>query len=159
MSSAEQDLYQEVIIEHKRAPRNFGTLANRTHQARGTNPQCGDDISVALRLDEQRIEYETAEAAGKVLATRIDIPEWLATTLPDSVREQMSRDWVVGGIIPTGDWSSPIPLDVEAFYADPAMYTSAFSLALEVQHIANTQRSMRESAAALRQHVEAQIEQ
>ena len=110
-------------------------------------------------LDEQRIEYETAEAAGKVLATRIDIPEWLATTLPDSVREQMSRDWVVGGIIPTGDWSSPIPLDVEAFYADPAMYTSAFSLALEVQHIANTQRSMRESAAALRQHVEAQIEQ
>lgn len=56
MSSAEQDLYQEVIIEHKRAPRNFGTLANPTHQARGTNPQCGDDISVALRLDDQRID-------------------------------------------------------------------------------------------------------
>ncbi|WP_412069180.1 hypothetical protein [Rubrivirga sp. IMCC43871] len=109
-------------------------------------------------LDEQRIQFQTAEEAGKVLATRIDIPEWLATTLPDSVREQMSRDWEVGGLIPTGDWVAPNPLDAEAFYADPRMYTNAFSLGLETQHIAQTQRRMRESAAALREQVEAQIE-
>ena len=43
---AASDLYREVVMEHKRAPRNFGTLAAPTHHARGRNPQCGDDIEV-----------------------------------------------------------------------------------------------------------------
>ena len=50
MNSPENDLYQEVVLEHKRAPRNFGHLAHPTHQARGTNPQCGDNIAVELEL-------------------------------------------------------------------------------------------------------------
>ena len=51
MSSAETDLYQELVLEHKRAPRNFGHLAAATHQARGTNPSCGDDLSVELAIE------------------------------------------------------------------------------------------------------------
>jgi nitrogen fixation NifU-like protein len=54
MSAAEQ-LYQEMVVEHKRAPRHFGTLAAPTHEARGHNPQCGDDVDVQLRLEEGRI--------------------------------------------------------------------------------------------------------
>jgi nitrogen fixation NifU-like protein len=54
MSAAEQ-LYQEMVVEHKRAPRHFGTLAAPTHEARGRNPQCGDDVQVQLRLDNGRI--------------------------------------------------------------------------------------------------------
>lgn len=50
MNTPEIDLYQEVVLEHKRAPRNFGHLAHPTHQARGTNPQCGDNIAVELEL-------------------------------------------------------------------------------------------------------------
>ena len=50
MNTPEKDLYQEVVLEHKRAPRNFGHLAHPTHQARGTNPQCGDNIAVELEL-------------------------------------------------------------------------------------------------------------
>ena len=50
MNTPENDLYQEVVLEHKRAPRNFGHLAHPTHQARGTNPQCGDNIAVELEL-------------------------------------------------------------------------------------------------------------
>lgn len=50
MSAAEQ-LYQEMVVEHKRAPRHFGTLAAPTQEARGHNPQCGDDIQVQLRLE------------------------------------------------------------------------------------------------------------
>ena len=52
---AASDLYREVVMEHKRAPRNFGTLAAPTHHARGRNPQCGDDIEVELRLDADHI--------------------------------------------------------------------------------------------------------
>ena len=50
MSSAETDLYQELVLEHKRSPRNFGHLSAPTHQARGTNPSCGDDLSVELNI-------------------------------------------------------------------------------------------------------------
>ena len=45
------DLYQDIVLEHKRAPRNFGPLPDATHQAEGTNPQCGDQISVALKIE------------------------------------------------------------------------------------------------------------
>ncbi|QXL85183.1 Fe-S cluster assembly sulfur transfer protein SufU [Comamonas sp. NLF-1-9] len=55
MSSAEDDLYQQIVMEHKRAPRNFGHLAHPTHQAQGTNPSCGDKIAVELELEGEHI--------------------------------------------------------------------------------------------------------
>lgn len=55
MSTAETDLYQELVLEHKRAPRNFGHLAAPTHQARGTNPQCGDDLRVELDIQHGQV--------------------------------------------------------------------------------------------------------
>ncbi len=55
MSSAETDLYQELVLEHKRSPRNFGHLALPTHQARGTNPSCGDDLSVELAIADGKL--------------------------------------------------------------------------------------------------------
>ena len=54
-TAAELDLYQDVVMDHKRAPRHFGTLAAPTHQARGQNPQCGDDLQVALVVDNGRV--------------------------------------------------------------------------------------------------------
>ena len=54
-SAAENELYQELIVEHKRAPRHFGTLAGPTHRARGHNPQCGDDLQVELNVDDGRV--------------------------------------------------------------------------------------------------------
>ena len=55
MNTPENDLYQDLVLEHKRAPRNFGHLDHPTHQARGTNPQCGDNIAVELAVDEGRV--------------------------------------------------------------------------------------------------------
>ena len=45
------DLYQEVILDHNRRPRNFRVLENATHQAEGYNPLCGDRLSLFLALD------------------------------------------------------------------------------------------------------------
>lgn len=47
-TAAENDLYQDVVVEHKRAPRHYGHLSAPTHRARGHNPQCGDDLQVEL---------------------------------------------------------------------------------------------------------------
>ncbi len=43
-----RELYQQVIIEHNKKPRNFGKLDPCSHQAHGLNPLCGDDIEVSL---------------------------------------------------------------------------------------------------------------
>ncbi|HEX4575099.1 MAG TPA: SUF system NifU family Fe-S cluster assembly protein, partial [Gemmatimonadales bacterium] len=44
-------LYQEVILDHYRRPRNKGPLAEATHAISLTNPLCGDEIDLALRLE------------------------------------------------------------------------------------------------------------
>ena len=53
MASDLSDLYQEILLEHNRRPRNFRTLEDATHHADGFNPLCGDEISLQLRLDEE----------------------------------------------------------------------------------------------------------
>ena len=52
MSTATEDLYQDLVMEHKRAPRHFGPLAAPTHEARGRNPSCGDEVQVKLKLED-----------------------------------------------------------------------------------------------------------
>ena len=56
MTTLENDLYQELVLEHKRAPRNFGHLPHPTHQAQGTNPQCGDQVAVELQVQDGRVQ-------------------------------------------------------------------------------------------------------
>jgi len=50
-----KNLYQEVILDHNKKPRNFGPLNNASHCAVGHNPLCGDHISVALNLERDCI--------------------------------------------------------------------------------------------------------
>ena len=51
-----RELYQEVILDHNRKPRNYGELSDASHHAEGVNPLCGDHIHLDLRLDvEQRV--------------------------------------------------------------------------------------------------------
>jgi nitrogen fixation NifU-like protein len=47
-----RELYQQVIIEHNKKPRNYGDLEHHTHYAHGINPMCGDDIIVKVILDK-----------------------------------------------------------------------------------------------------------
>jgi nitrogen fixation protein NifU and related proteins len=46
-----QELYQSVILDHNRKPRNFGELAAANHSADGKNPLCGDQVTVSLVLE------------------------------------------------------------------------------------------------------------
>ena len=51
-----KQLYQEVILDHNKRPRNYGTLERATHRSEGLNPLCGDHIRVAVELDGQHIQ-------------------------------------------------------------------------------------------------------
>lgn len=50
MSSELEELYQEVILDHARRPRNFGELTDATVLVHGDNPSCGDEIHLAVRF-------------------------------------------------------------------------------------------------------------
>jgi nitrogen fixation protein NifU and related proteins len=49
------ELYQEVILDHNRRPRNFRQLDDASHKAEGYNPLCGDRLNLFLRLEGERI--------------------------------------------------------------------------------------------------------
>ncbi|MBI5613121.1 MAG: SUF system NifU family Fe-S cluster assembly protein [Gammaproteobacteria bacterium] len=49
-------LYQELILDHNKKPRNFGVLADANRKAEGHNPVCGDHISLSLHIADGRIE-------------------------------------------------------------------------------------------------------
>ena len=55
MTSGMRELYQEVILDHSKRPRNFRAMADATHTATGNNPLCGDRVEVYVRLDGGRI--------------------------------------------------------------------------------------------------------
>ncbi len=58
------DLYQEIILDHNRRPRNYGKLEEATHQAEGHNPLCGDEISVFIRVEDDRITDISFDGQG-----------------------------------------------------------------------------------------------
>jgi nitrogen fixation NifU-like protein len=64
-----QDLYGEVILDHNRRPRNFGSLPGASHRAVGHNPLCGDRVAVYLRVEEGRIEEIRFEGVGCAIST------------------------------------------------------------------------------------------
>ena len=51
-----QDLYQSLILDHSRRPRNFGELPGADRRAEGRNPSCGDQVTVWLRLNGETLE-------------------------------------------------------------------------------------------------------
>jgi nitrogen fixation NifU-like protein len=50
-----RDLYQEVILDHVKRPRNSGVLAGASHRADGDNPLCGDKVTIFLSIKDGRI--------------------------------------------------------------------------------------------------------
>jgi nitrogen fixation NifU-like protein len=69
MSSELGDLYQELILDHKRHPRNFHRLEGATHQAQGHNPLCGDELTLYLRIEGDRIVDVGFEGQGCAIST------------------------------------------------------------------------------------------
>ena len=58
------DLYQQIIVEHNRAPRNFKKLAHPTRDAEGANPLCGDQIKLEVELEGDRIKDIGFQGSG-----------------------------------------------------------------------------------------------
>jgi nitrogen fixation NifU-like protein len=58
------ELYQEVILDHNRKPRNFRKMEDASHAVEGFNPLCGDHITVYVRIKDDVIDDISFEGAG-----------------------------------------------------------------------------------------------
>jgi nitrogen fixation NifU-like protein len=64
-----KDLYRDVILDHNKRPRNFGRLDPCDSAADGSNPLCGDRLSVSLRMDGERVAEIMFEGKGCAIST------------------------------------------------------------------------------------------
>jgi len=64
MSADLRDLYQQVIMDHNKKPRNFREMDNANHLAHGNNPLCGDALVVFVKLDGDVIEDVSFQGSG-----------------------------------------------------------------------------------------------
>ena len=59
-----RELYQQVILEHNKKPRNFGTLEACTHHAEGHNPLCGDQLELTLVVEDGLVQDIRFQGSG-----------------------------------------------------------------------------------------------
>jgi len=59
-----RELYQEVILDHNKNPKNYGKLANANHASEGYNPLCGDHLNLYLQVEDGRIHDMSFEGSG-----------------------------------------------------------------------------------------------
>jgi nitrogen fixation protein NifU and related proteins len=59
-----RDLYQDVILDHSKAPRNYRDLPAANHKAEGFNPLCGDHFTVYITLDGDKIQDISFQGSG-----------------------------------------------------------------------------------------------
>jgi nitrogen fixation NifU-like protein len=64
-----RELYQDIILDHGRHPRNFRALEHPTHLARGHNPLCGDRVTIYLAVEGDRIADVSFEGRGCAIST------------------------------------------------------------------------------------------
>ena len=63
------DLYQDMILDHSKRPRNFQELEGATQEAKGHNPLCGDRVTVYLEMEGDRVSNATFLGAGCAIST------------------------------------------------------------------------------------------
>ncbi len=64
-----EDLYQQVIVDHSRRPRNFRPMEGASRHADGYNPLCGDKVTIYARVEEGRIEDLSFQGSGCAIST------------------------------------------------------------------------------------------
>ncbi|MDA1312411.1 MAG: SUF system NifU family Fe-S cluster assembly protein [Acidobacteria bacterium] len=69
MTSDLQDLYQDLIIDHSKRPRNFGPMENPDYTADGFNPLCGDKLKLFLKVEDGVIKDVKFVGAGCAIST------------------------------------------------------------------------------------------
>ncbi len=82
------ELYQQVIIEHNKSPKNFRKIPNPTYEAEGYNPLCGDHLHIYLRVKEPGGVIEDVSFEGDGCAISKASASLMTTSLKGKTREE-----------------------------------------------------------------------
>ena len=70
-----KELYQDIILDHGKSPRNFGKFKEYSHKGKGYNPLCGDQVEVYLKLNDKKkvedLKFEGSGCAISIASTSI----------------------------------------------------------------------------------------
>ena len=103
---ARNELYQEVILEHNKKPRNFKKLEGATHFAEGYNPLCGDHLTIYLKVDEKNKIIDEISFEGSGCAISKASASMMTTSLKGKTIEEAQnlfdqfRKLVIGELKP-----------------------------------------------------------
>jgi nitrogen fixation NifU-like protein len=84
-----RDLYQEVIFDHNRNPRNFRVMEDADRQVEGFNPLCGDRLTLYLKMDGDVIKDASFQGSGCAISTA---SVSLMTEIVKGMTEQQAED-------------------------------------------------------------------
>jgi nitrogen fixation protein NifU and related proteins len=87
---ARMELYQQVILEHNKNPKNFKKLENATHHAEGYNPLCGDHLTVYLHINKDNI-MEDISFEGEGCAISKSSASMMTAGLKGKSKEEAGR--------------------------------------------------------------------
>lgn len=97
-----RELYQQVILDHSKRPRNFRQIENATHSAEGFNPLCGDRVTIYLTLDNQQVCDVSFSGSGCAICTASAsmMTQFLKGKTARQAQELFAkfRDLVMGGV-------------------------------------------------------------
>ena len=85
-----EELYQTVILDHSRKPRNFGALADPTVTVAGDNPTCGDEISLSLRIDPAADRLEAVGFTGSACSICMASSSLMTTKIKGKSRAEVA---------------------------------------------------------------------
>lgn len=88
MNAELRQLYQEIIIDHGRQPRNFGELDNATHRLDGFNPLCGDKLTLFMRINNENNIIEDLKFNGSGCAISVASASLMTECLKNKTIEQ-----------------------------------------------------------------------
>ena len=80
------ELYQQVILDHNKKPRNFRKLETANHSAEGFNPLCGDHLTVYLHLEDDAVREVTFEGSGCAISKAA------ASMMTQAVKDKSKED-------------------------------------------------------------------
>ena len=108
MSPELEDLYQQVLLDHSKRPRNFGTIATGAVQVHGDNPSCGDELDLHVRFGPDR-EVAEIKFTGQGCAICLASASMMTTKLKGRTRAQAQELADAFHALVTGAAAAPGP--------------------------------------------------
>jgi nitrogen fixation NifU-like protein len=101
------ELYQQVILDHNKKPRNFRKLAAANHTAEGYNPLCGDQLTVYLQLENEAVKDISFEGSGCAISKAA--ASMMTQVVKGKTRQEAERLFAEFHKMVTGDLDESVP--------------------------------------------------